>query len=265
MAFSCLGLCSGLFHEHNRTTRSTKHQQLKLDRQDSIHNQYEITATMSKNISAIASVGKWSSLYGGICTFISALAISPFLFDFDSNGGINYLCWFMVSLSYLLMTLSNTYIVKTHSNVTEAFYSDVASTFATMYACYECVVYYLQLTYLRRATDPIGKSLIEDETGSPIFALDMLGYFFLSVSSIFVALSLKNQDHKLLKYLLFVHGYTGMTCIVVPGLPMIYDKDSGEDDVMWQFVILFWSALFTPICFFMSNYFGGFEEKQKRA
>lgn len=219
---------------------------------------------MSKDISTIATVGKWSSLSGGIFTSISALAFFPIFFDFDSNGGINYFCWLLVALSYLLITLALKHIVKTYGTIVEAFYSDVAATLATIYACYECAVYYLQLTYLRRAPDPNKISLIQDEPGTPIFALDLFGYFLLSVSTIFLALSIRDQDQKFLKYLLFFHGYNGMTCIFVPALPMIY-KNEKEDDTMWQFVLLFWCAQFGPICFLLSNYFGGFQEKKKRA
>jgi len=166
------------------------------------------------------------------------------------------------------------------------FHADLAATFAIIYACYECAVYYLQLTYLRRTSDLVGKSLIADEPGTPIFAIDLLGYFLLSVSTIFLALSLKQEEekneehkHKFLKYLLLFHGYVGMTCIVAPALPMMYnERDSsniasidvgGEenednDDVVWQYVILSWTAQFTPICFMMSGYFGSFQKKQQK-
>jgi len=228
--------------------------------------EYNTVAIMNQqqDISTIATFGKWSSLCCGSFTFVSAISIFPLFFDFDSNGNVNYLCWLFVSLSYLLVTISNAYVVKTttqqHGFITkEAFYSDVAAAFATIYACYECAIYYLQMTYLRRTVDPIGKSLFRDEPGTPVFALDLLGYFLLSISTIFVAFSLskkKDEDHRhhgrFLRSLLLVHGLTGMTCVVVPAIPAMYEKDSA-DDTTWQFVLLFWCALFAPICFLMSK------------
>lgn len=122
----------------------------------------------------------------------------------------------------------------------------------------------VQLTYISRATDPIGISLIQDETGSPIFAIDI--YFWLSVSTIFLGLSLGNNRDPFLKKMLYFHGITGSTCIVVPALPMIYEKDSeGEEDTVWQYVLLFWCAQFAPICFLLSKNFCSFQGKKKRA
>lgn len=287
--------------QHRNTKRTINRQELnnsKMSQNDHQGQDNCISAVVS-----ITRVGKWSSICGGTFTAISAVAFFPLLFDFDSNSGINYLCWLLVALSYLIMAVSNKHAVMTSGNglivAAKLFYADLAVTFATIYACYECAVYYLQLTYLRRIRstdsfdDIIGKSLIEDEPGTPIFAIDLLGYFLLSVSTVFLALSLAARQHgveetnrdnyTVLKYLLLFHGCTGMTCIAVPALPMIYDRniigeveregggkrrggdDDVDDDVVWQYILLSWCAQFAPICFMMSRYFSSFQEqKQKR-
>lgn len=212
---------------------------------------------MNSDIAPIASFGKWSSISGGIFTSISAISFFPLYYDFSSNSGVNYFCWLIVAASYLLMTLSHGHIVKTTraNKLAEVFYADVASALAIVYCVYECAVYYIQLTYLRMAaSESITTSLLQDEPGTPVFALDIFGYFWLSVSTIFLALSMESShDQKFLKYLLYFHGSTGCTCIFVPTLPMMYNSEG--DDTTWQVVLLFWCAQFVPICFMMSNYF----------
>lgn len=215
---------------------------------------------------AIATIGKWSGLIGGLLTTISAFSLA---LDYNSTTGIDFLAWHLLAFAYLLITLCNKYVIKSTRacTITEEFYSDVAAALAVIYACYEIAVYYLQLTYIRgarqRGADPIAISLVEDMPGSPIFAIDMLGYFVLSISTIFLALSLRNQNRVFLTRLLYFHGAVGSTCFVVPFLPMIYEEQ-GEDDIIWQVVIVFWCVQFAPICFLMSNYFGSFVGAQKR-
>jgi hypothetical protein len=215
---------------------------------------------MSQDIKQIARVGRWSSLLGGTFTFASAFAL---FYDFASNAGIKYFCWLMTASCYLTMTIAHKHAVKTCGTRTEAFYSDLAATIATIYACYEVAIYYLQLTYLRQTKDPIGMSLMKDEPSTPVFALDLLGYFLLSISTILVAFSIIEKEPRLLRFMLLFHGYSGMTCIVVPALPMMYqNRSEGEDDVIWQYVLLLWTcAQFTPICLLMSNYFHELQKK----
>lgn len=126
---------------------------------------------------------------------------------------------------------------------------------------FSCTV---QLTYILKTTDPIEiKSAFQDDGGSPIFVLDLFGYFWLSVSTIFLAMSIGKKD-TLLKSLWYFHGLLGCGVIAVPALPMIYEEDSKEDDTMWQCVILFWCAQFVPACLLMSKNFGSFQGKASR-
>ena len=168
---------------------------------------------MNADLTTIATIGWWSSFSSGLFTSISAITICPLLYTFNSNASITYFSWLVVASSYFVSTICNKYVVKqTQKNITDAFYADLAVAYAAMYACYECAVYYLQLTYVvRRATEmSIATSLIRDEPGTPIFAIDLLGYFWLSVSTIFLALSMEGRSNatknKFLVSLLYFHG-----------------------------------------------------------
>jgi hypothetical protein len=150
------------------------------------------------------------------------------------------------------------------------FYADAAVLLAVMYACYICVVYYLQLTFVRAAVhaDPLVHFVVEYKPGGPIFAVDILGYVLLSLSTIFLTWSLTEDGHfedaarhvhrrRLLRRLLHLHGEMGLGSFAVPFLPMIYQEDTNEEDhnFIWQIPLLSWCVLFAPICFCMANFF----------
>lgn len=97
---------------------------------------------MNSDVSAIATIGKWSSLSAAFFTAISAVAIYPWYFDFDSNGSVNYFCWLFVASSYLITTICNKYVVSLQKNILDSFYAELAVTFAMLYAVYECAIYY---------------------------------------------------------------------------------------------------------------------------
>lgn len=97
---------------------------------------------MNSDISAIATIGKWSSLSAAFFTAVSAVAICPWYFDFDSNGSVNYICWLFAAPSYLVMTISYKYVVSLEKNILDSFWAELAVTFAMLYAVYECAIYY---------------------------------------------------------------------------------------------------------------------------
>ena len=158
------------------------------------------------------------------------------------------------------MVLANSYLVKTRSSITSAFYADAAVATAIMYACYICAVYYMQMTFVRKArADPVALSIVEYRPGSAIFTVDILGYWLLAASTLLVALSLQGQNCNLLTTILYFHGVAGLTCFGVPFLPMIYEEQNeNSDNFIWQTPLVSWCAIFLPICLLMADYFQSF-------
>ena len=159
------------------------------------------------------------------------------------------------------MTLANSYLVKAQNrhDIT-SFHADTAHSIAIIYAVYIFAIYYLQLTFVRRAhVSPIALSVVEYQPGSAAFAIDILGYVLLSLSTLFLASSLEDTDDRTLVGILRFHGLFGLTSIAVPFLPMIYEKSPEEthadDDFIWQLPLVSWCAIFLPTCLLMARYF----------
>ena len=181
-----------------------------------------IKATMNESsMQVVARLGRTASVLAGLftCTFALALAL-----DFNSQTGIGYVVCFFLPLAYLIMTLANSYLVKARSGDTvSSFYADAAHSIAIVYAVYIFACYYIQLTFVRQArADPIALTVVEYKPGSALFAIDILGYILLSLSTLFLASSLKGTGEHGLIGALRLHGLFGVTSIIVPFLPMIY-------------------------------------------
>ena len=147
----------------------------------------------------VARLGRTASVFAAFftCTFALALAL-----DFNSQTGIDYVVCFFLPLAYLIMTLANSFLVKARSGDTvSSFYADAAHSIAVyIFACY-----YIQLTFVRQTrADPIALTVVEYKPGSALFAIDILGYVLLSLSTLFLASSLKGTgEHGLIGALRF--------------------------------------------------------------
>lgn len=206
---------------------------------------------------SVANIGKWSSNAAGILTI--AFAVST-LFDFDSNTGvgIDFFVCLLLPIVYLITTLANSHVVKSLNNPLSAFYSDSAVLFAVVYTCYICAIYYLMLTFIRLGNPhPIAQSIVKYKPGTAAFAVDILGYTFLGLSTTFFGLSIDETPNKFLARLMYFHGVVGLVGFLTPFLPSIYEDDVGEDanDVIWQLLLFFWCVVFAPICFLAAQYF----------
>jgi hypothetical protein len=218
------------------------------------------------SILSVARLGRSASVLAGLftCTFALALA-----FDFNSQTGIDFVVCFFLPLAYLFMTLANSHLVKARSgDVVSSFYADAAHSIATIYAVYIFACYYIQLTFVRQArADPIALTVVEYKPGSALFAIDILGYVLLSLSTLFLASSLKGTDEHVLIGALRFHGLFGVTSIAVPFLPMIYEerpnKEAADDNFIWQLPLISWCGIFMPTCILMARYFASNAQKKE--
>ena len=161
--------------------------------------------TTTDDKAAVQAIGHRTSISAGLLTIAFAITLT---FDYNSDTGIDFFVCFLLPFAYLFMVLANSILINTAGNrITSAFYADAAVVAAIIYACYICALYYSQLTFVRKAqADPIALSVVGYKPGNVIFALDILGYTLHSLSTIFVALSLEDQKHKILRNILHFHG-----------------------------------------------------------
>ncbi len=129
---------------------------------------------------------------------------------------------------------------------------------AILYAPFVITTYFLQMSIV--ATNPLGHppevmKLITFVPGSPTFALDMLGYAFLCLSTLAAAFILTDPRDKALRILCFVHGALVVPTIAAPIISGIFSSSGSEANDIGSYVLLFWCALFTPIAILFAQWF----------
>lgn len=215
-----------------------------------------------------ALVGERSSVAAGLCTLLfalqMALADSPY---------ISYAACIILSIAFLLTCLANAHIVKNSGKAAawKQVFADAASLLAVVYCTCESIVYYVQLTFVRLGNlSPEILSVVQYTPPSAFFAINILGYSFLALSTLFMGFSLKGDDGPLSSMLIF-HGIWGLSGLIAPALPFFYDDDSKseEDSDYWMSMMALevWCLIFGSNCILLVRHFrrlgAGYESSRK--
>ena len=135
---------------------------------------------------------------------------------------------------------------------------------ALIYAPFCISTYFLQLSIV--AIHPLGLSAevldaLTFEPGSPMFALDMLGYGFLCLSTLAAAFALVNVKDRALRTLCFIHGGLALPTFLAPIISGIFQSSSNQVNDTGSYVLLFWCAVFIPIALLFRRYFEAAQER----
>lgn len=196
--------------------------------------------------------GKISSLIAGICTVLFALFI---LLGFTTDTIMfQFLVCFVLAISYVVAANA----VCSATSPEMKIWGRLTVSFAVMYAIFICFVYYTQLTVVRlNLISADSLALIKMSPGAWLFALDMLGYTFLALSTVFAAFlfSKKGLERKI-RVMMIIHSVLGIPACLIPALPLF----SGEQAVQsasfgGALALLGWCIVFAPVCFLLARYF----------
>lgn len=102
------------------------------------------------------------------------------------------------------------------------------------------------------AANPLGLpqdslKLVAFVPGSPAFALDMLGYTFLCLSTLAAAFTLTDPRDRALRVLCIAHGALALPTAAAPVMNGLFRSNGGQANDTGSWVLLAWCALFTPI------------------
>lgn len=126
--------------------------------------------------------------------------------------------------------------------------------FAIMYAVFVNVVYYTQITVIRQ--NAMSPEIINDfrmVPGTLIFAFDILGYAFMGLSTLFLAMVVRpqNKGDRWMKGLLAFHGIFFPLCVIMPTTGLFSISDSSNAGV---FLLIGWCVYFAPIMILAARY-----------
>lgn len=168
---------------------------------------------------------------------------------------ISYFVCFILAPAFVIMIISIHYSTPVEKKI----WSFTGIAFAIIYAVFILVTYYTQLAITfnppNLPTDII--SMFDyQETGSWMFVVDMLGYGFMTLSTLFTAFAFSNEKYeKGLKRIFILHGVFFVPTLVFPLLPL--GATSEESAIFGTIALLVWCSIFIPLSVLVTRFFWG--------
>jgi len=208
---------------------------------------------MNKKFSFV--IGRAAALAIAVVTIVFAISLIwevINLSEFAKNLG--YVASLLIAISVVIMMACFYDVTREQLKI----FGLLALVSSIIYAPFCIGTYFLQLTTV--ALNPLNLSsevlkAINFKPGSPIFALDMLGYFFLCLSTLAAGFALAEAKDKVLRALCFFHGALAVPTIASPIISGLFLTTSGETDFTGHYVLLFWCIVFVPIALLFMRYF----------
>ena len=193
---------------------------------------------MNRKLGFISSI----ILCGAAAVFLVCLIVALFqTVAFTEN--LSYLVCMVLAWSWVAAAC----VYSCYADREKQAAAKIGIAIGVMYATLISVVYYTQLTVvLYESVDkPIVDAFRFASAGSWLFAIDLLGYGLLSLSTFFVGLTIDadNKKDRALKRLLLIHG-AFCVCMIFPILPLP-PMNEGLGGVI---ALIAWCAFFLPIC-----------------
>ena len=191
-------------------------------------------------------IGKISSIVNSCAVVGFALSM---VFDFSFGA---YFSSMFIAFSFVPMISAFVVYGKKETKVA----GNTAMLFASMYATFILIIYFVQLTTVRVENLSVEAILLLDYAAfGMFFNLNLLGYGLMSLSTFFIGITIdvKTKAEKWLKYLLMIHGIFAISGLIMPMLD-IFQTMEGVDWVGTG-ILLFWCVYFTPIGILSYEYF----------
>jgi hypothetical protein len=136
-------------------------------------------------------------------------------------------------------------------------WGQLGAAFAAIYAVMVTITYYLQLAVVRNADAQLSGEilrLLEFTPGSALFAVDMLGYGFMTLATFASApVFLGTGLNRWLRWWFVAHGLMVVPTLLAP-LTM-GGGAAGGSDVIGSLVLIGWSVFFLPLAAMVVAYF----------
>ncbi len=198
-------------------------------------------------------VGLISSFIAMIMTIIFAFALVLGFWYPVISGIISFIVCFILALAFLIMIICIDTITPEYKQL----WSRIGIAFASIYVVFITLTYYTQLALIFNppsVSSDILNLLDYQEPNSWIFKINMLGYGFMTLSTLFTAFVFgKSIMEKWLKRIFIFHGIFFVPTIIFPLLPL---KTSVEESALFgSLALILWCVIFIPLAGFVTRYF----------
>jgi hypothetical protein len=192
-------------------------------------------------------LGYWASIAAAVEVAVFAVELVWYLIaPSDTLNNVSYIVCMLLAPSYVTMISCTPIVTRKGSRS----FTRAALGLAAMYGVLCAGVYYLQLSVLRLGTWPASAdamNMIRFAPGSPAFALDMLGYTFMCLSTLVLVPAIAGKGPaNVLKIFCAINGFLAVPTLVFPAM-RLSQSGNGSSAVFGCLVLLFWCIIFLPI------------------
>lgn len=191
-------------------------------------------------------IGFWAALLAvlevavfGLLLTINLWVNSPLL------NQLSYFVCFLLAPTFITLMTAVYYYAPEQKKI----WGHLGILFSVVYAVMVLIVYYLQLVVVSTNSLQASSEIIKPfvyTPGTPVFAIDILGYGFMALATLFAAFVFggsKIQDW--IKGLFIFHGFIGITSWVVPAF-LAVETSAKSNDIFGAIALIFWSIIFIP-------------------
>jgi hypothetical protein len=193
-----------------------------------------------------------------------SIAVETIVFAFSLIWEVMFPTGFATNLGYiasLLIAISVVIMMACFYDSTPEqlkIFGLLALVSSIIYAPFCISTYFLQLSIVAFNPLDLPSQVLEAiafKPGSPTFAIDMLGYGFLCLSTLSAGFALAEAKDKLLRALCFLHGAMAVPTFAAPIISGIFRSPDGQTNDIGSYVLLFWCIVFVPIALLFMRYF----------
>ena len=199
-----------------------------------------------------ATMNRYSKNLGIFSSVLAALLTTLFgVFVVLNDKLIYFTSVLFLSISVVIMIVS----MKTFIPQQKEVFVSCAIAFGVVYAVLVSMVYYAQISVVLKGTlssDLL--NIVSDSPGTVFFFIDMLGYSFLCLATLFMAFAIDRRD-LLFRISLLIHSALFIPTFLLPFLPITFSTAESSGSTSGNFVLLAWCIIFVPVCLLLARYF----------
>ena len=148
----------------------------------------------------VSQLGFWSAATATLLVAIAGITATASIQPFATVVG------FLLTLSFLVVIAC----IHSHASEERKVFSLVGLSFAIIYATLISVNYFIQLTFVRQTTFDVSVFDMTN-TQSMMWVIEVLGYFFMGLSTLFTAAVFgSGKVESLVKWLFIANGILGI-------------------------------------------------------
>lgn len=207
------------------------------------------------NASPSSTIGRAAAISVALVTAVFALSlIWGLVFHTTLDQIVGYVASLFLAVSVVVMMAS----LYDQTGRELRIFGLLALAAAVIYATFCAANYFIQVAVV--ALNPLDHpsdviQLVRFVPGSPAFAIDMLGYSFLCLSTLAAAFVLTDPRDKTLRFLCYVSGALALPTLAAPIISGVFRSTSSQANDVGSYILLLWCLLFIPLALLFGKHF----------